>query len=224
MTESSEPTADRNNDTSETSADWPVSITGVTESIVATLGPNELWNMAALGLNAPADEKAPVTARTWGRTRTWRNFTERGSGVIQFTTDPREFVDAAVRIREEDSPVLPGADAWVEIDAIQTDSGEQGNTKWVDWELTPVNATVRRRQIPTINRGFGAVIDATVAVSRLDVETYPTDVLLSRLVYFAETVEKCGGHNERAAFAKLDAVTDWRERLPDDTQPPTFDD
>lgn len=222
MTEFSEPTDERS-EQHEPPADWPVAITGVTESIVATLGPNERWNMAALGLKAPPKETDPVTARTWGRTRTWRNFTERGSGVVQFTADPQEFVDAAVTIREEDSPVLPGADAWVEIEVTQTDSGTQEGTDWVDWTLGPVSATVRRERIPTINRGFGAVIDATVAVSRLDVEAYPTDVLVDRLVYFAETVDKCGGPNEQAAFATLDAVTDWRERLPADEQPPTFD-
>ncbi len=222
MTEFSEPTDDPS-EQHEPPADWPVAITGVTESIVATRGPNERWNMAALGLKAPPEETDPVTARTWGRTRTWRNFTERGSGVVQFTADPREFVDAAVTIREEDSPVLPGADAWVEIEVTRTDSGTQGDTNWVEWTLRPVSATVRRERIPTINRGFGAVIDATVAVSRLDVEAYPTDMLVDRLVYFAETVDKCGGPNERAAFATLDAVTDWRERLPADKQLPTFD-
>ena len=32
--------------------EWPVSLTGVTESVVTTLGPNGLWNAAALGLFA----------------------------------------------------------------------------------------------------------------------------------------------------------------------------
>jgi len=58
---------------------WPVALRGVTESIVTTLGPNDRWNVAALGLHAPDDPSDPVTARTYGRTRTWRNFTERGA-------------------------------------------------------------------------------------------------------------------------------------------------
>ena len=57
----------------ETDADWPVDLRGVTESIVATLGPNDRWNMAALGLHAPDDSGEPVTATTWGNTRTRRN-------------------------------------------------------------------------------------------------------------------------------------------------------
>ncbi len=218
-----DPSTDGSGAHGDATPDWPIAVRGVTESVVATLGPNERWNMAALGLHAPDQVGEPVTARTWGRTRTWRNFNERESGVIQFTTDPVEFVDAAVTIREADTPVLPGADAWVEIDVEAVGSGEQGDTPWVDWELTPVDSTVRRQRVPTINRGFGAVIDATVAASRLDVDAYPTDVLLDRLVYFAETVEKCGGDDERTAFATLDTETGWRDRLSAGRSPPQFD-
>jgi len=86
---------------SDTHTNWPVDLRGVTESIVATLGPNDLWNMAALGLHAPDETGEPVRATTWGNTRTRRNFHRQGGGVVEFTTDPREFVDAAVTIREE---------------------------------------------------------------------------------------------------------------------------
>jgi len=191
--------------------DWPVELRGVTESIVATLGPNDRWNMAALGLHAPDKSGDPVEATTWGNTRTKRNFHRQGGGVVQFTADPREFVDAAVTIREADHPVLPNADAWVEIEAEAIDSGTEGDTEWERWELRPTEAgTVADEQPQTINRGFGAVIDATVAASRLDVPAYDTETLLDRLAYFAETVEKCGGPRERAAFETLSRETGWR--------------
>jgi hypothetical protein len=109
-----------------TGAGWPdaVELGGVTESVVTTLGPNGLWNVAALGLQAGE----PVTARTWGRTRTWRNFTERGAGVVQFTRDPRDFVDAACSIREEETPVIGSADAWVrvEVERLEDPVGRLG--------------------------------------------------------------------------------------------------
>ena len=41
----------------------------------------------------------PVTATTYGRTRTWRNFRERGGGYVQFTRDPVDFVEAALLVR-----------------------------------------------------------------------------------------------------------------------------
>jgi hypothetical protein len=193
-------------------ADWPVSLRGVTESVVATLGPNDRWNQAALGLHAPDDAGDPVTAVTWGKTRTRGNFERRGEGVVQFTTDPREFVDAALDVTETEEPVREGAAAWVEVDARRVEDGEDEGTEWVRWALTPQSATVRERTVPTINRGFYAVVDATVAASRLDVPAFDTETLLDRLDYFAETVERCGGPAEREAFARVDDLTGWRER------------
>ncbi|MFB6124031.1 MAG: DUF447 domain-containing protein [Haloferacaceae archaeon] len=187
---------------------WPVSLRGVTESVVTTLGPNDRWNAAALGLHAGD----PVTATTWGSTRTRRNFRREGGGFVQFTTDPREFVDAALTVREADDPVLPGADAWVEVEARPVATGEDEGTTWERWALHPVEREVRREYVPAVNRGFCAVVDATVAASRLDVPAYDTDALLDRLAYFADVVDRCGGPAEREAFARIDAATDWRER------------
>lgn len=195
---------------SDESGDWPVTLRGVTESVVATLGPNDLWNFAALGLHAPEEAGEPVTATTWGNTRTRRNFHRRGGGVVQFTQDPREFVAAALTIHERDESTLPGADAWVEVEATQVDAGEDGGTRWERWELRPVESLVVRESVPTINRGFSAVVDATVACSRLDVPAFDTETLLDRLDYFAETVEKCGGPREVEAFETLSAETEWR--------------
>jgi hypothetical protein len=193
-------------------SDWPVALRGVTESVVATLGPNDRWNQAALGLHAPDDAGDPVTAVTWGKTRTRGNFERRGEGVIQFTTDPREFVDAALDVTETDEPVREGAAAWVEVDARRIETGEDEGTEWVRWALAPQSSTVRERTVPTINRGFYAVVDATVAASRLAVPAFDTATLLDRLDYFAETVERCGGPAEREAFARIDDLTGWRER------------
>ena len=192
--------------------EWPVELRGVTESVVATLGPNDLWNMAALGLHAPDEPDEPVEATTWGNTRTKRNFHRQGGGVVQFTADPREFVDSAMTIREESDPVLPNADAWVEVSVTSVDRGEEGGTEWERWELRPVTKGIIERSRPlTINRGFYAVIDATVAASRLDVPAFETDVLIDRLEYFEATVDKCGGPSEREAFERLSEYSGWRE-------------
>ncbi|SFR61399.1 DUF447 domain-containing protein [Halogeometricum limi] len=193
-------------------AGWPVSLRGVTESVVTTLGPNDRWNAAALGLHAPENDGEPVTATTWGNTRTRRNFHRRGGGVVQFVADPRVFVAAAATIHEVDDPVLDDARAWVEVEATRVDGGERGGTRWEEWSLRPVESDVVSETVPVINRGFGAVIDATVAASRLDVPGYDTEELLARLDYFAETVRKCGGPAEREAFETLSEVSGWRER------------
>ena len=188
-------------------AEWPVDLAGVTESVVTTLGPNGRWNLAALGLFAGD----PVTARTWGRTRTWRNFRERGGGYVQFTRDPVDFVDAVCSIREPDDPVLGSADAWVRVDVEAIDNGAEGGTQWVDWRLDPRESAVEHRTVPTTNRGYYAVVEATVAASRLDVPSYDTARLLERLRYFADVVDRCGGPAEREAFETVGEVTGWRE-------------
>ncbi|MHB9286317.1 DUF447 domain-containing protein [Halobacteriales archaeon Cl-PHB] len=184
-----------------TAADWPVDLRGITESLVTTLGPNDRWNVAALGLDASGPDG--VTARTWGRTRTWRNFTERGEGYVQFSTDPVDFVDAALAVREETDPVLDSADAWARVTVERRAEGTSEGTEWVDWDLAPVEAAVERETVPTVNRGYFAVVEATVAASRLGVDGYDQAALRDRLDYFEAVVQRCGGDRERAAFDRL---------------------
>ncbi|GCF12893.1 hypothetical protein Harman_08280 [Haloarcula mannanilytica] len=186
---------------------WPVALSGVTETVVTTLGPNERWNVAALGVHAP-DGDGPATATTWGRTRTWRNFRESGGGYVQFTRDPVDFVEAALSVREEDEPILDSADAWVEIEVEQRDSGTEGDTQWVEWALHPVDSAAERRVVPTTNRGHAAVVEATVAASRLDVPSYDRETLLERLAYFESVVETAGSERERAAFQRVRKLVD----------------
>jgi hypothetical protein len=182
--------------------DWPVELRGITESLVTTLGPNDRWNVAALGLHAPGDD-GTVTATTWGRTRTWRNFEERGGGYIQFSRDPELFVAAALTIHEVDEPVLGAADAWVEVRVDRRDSGTSEGTQWVEWGLRPVDSAIEREVVPTFNRGYAAVIEATVHASRLDVEAYDTERLRDRIDYCETVVDRCGGGAEKRAFETL---------------------
>ena len=184
---------------------WPVALRGVTESVIATKGPNGLWNLAALGVHAGD----PVTARTYGNTRTRRNFERRGGGVVQFVADPRAFVDAALSIREEAAPVLPSADAWVEVEAEQVGSHEEDETTIREWELTPGESEVVREGPTTINRGFAAVVEATVAASRLGVSGFDDGELRERLDFLAAVVERAGGTREREAIGRVAARADW---------------
>jgi len=188
---------------------WPGELRGITESVVTTLGPNERWNVAALGLHAPENEDGqttPVTARTWGRTRTWRNFRERGGGYVQFTRDPECFVDAALTVHEVDQPVVASADAWVQVRVEQCNSGTSGGTQWVEWGLEPVDSAVERTVVPTFSRGYAAVVEATVHASRLDVEEYDTETLEERIAYCESVVKRCGDAAEQRAFETIEQV------------------
>lgn len=185
--------------------EWPVALSGVTESVVTTRGPDDRWNVAALGLHAGD----PVTARTWGRTRTRRNFEVRGTGYVQFVDDPVDFVEAALAVRETDEPVLDSAAAWVRVSVERQDSGVEGDTGWVQWALSPAESAAERERVPTIDRGFAAVVEATVAASRLDVPAYDRDELASRLDHYAEVVESAGDAREREAFDRIRELVDW---------------
>jgi hypothetical protein len=184
---------------------WPVELRGVTESVVATRGPEGRWNFAPLGLH---DER-PVRARTWGRTRTRHNFEERGEGYVQFTRDPLDFTEAALAVREADEPVLASADAWARVGVDELARGREGDTQWVDWVLVPESTGIERETVPLLNRGNAAVIEATVAASRLGVPTYDDDALRDRLEYFADVIERCGGEREQAALVRLRELVDW---------------
>ncbi|MFC4407398.1 DUF447 domain-containing protein [Haloarchaeobius iranensis] len=189
-----------------TDADWPLALRGVTESVVATEGPNGRWNLAALGLHAGD----PVTARTWGRTRTRLNFDRRGGGVVQFTRDPVDFTRAALDVYERQEPVLDSARAWARVEAERVTTGDDGSTEWADWRLHPVESAVESRSVEPVNRAFGAVVEATVAASRLDVPSYDETTLRQRLSYFEAVVERCGGKREREAMALIGSLTDWK--------------
>ncbi len=183
-------------------AEWPVERGGVVETVVTTLGPNDRWNVAALGVEE-LDTAGPARARTWGRTRTWRNFRERGGGYVQFTQDPLDFADAALAVREEDEPILDSADAWVKIRAVERETGTDAGTEWTDWNLDVLESTVENRVVPATNRGYAAVVEATVAASRLDVDAYDTETLRERLGYFESVVGRCGSEREREAIERV---------------------
>ena len=186
---------------------------------MTTLGPNDRWNAAALGIHAPAGESVvdeadeadgteAVTARTYGRTRTWRNFRERGGGYVQFTRDPVTFVEAALSVSESEEPILPSADAWVRVAVERRGETADAGTQVVTWALEPVESAVDRQTVPTTNRGYYAVVEATVAASRLDVDAYDRSELLDRLAYFESVVETAGGRRERAAFDRVRELVD----------------
>ncbi|MFB6131833.1 MAG: DUF447 domain-containing protein [Halanaeroarchaeum sp.] len=185
--------------------EWPRALEGTTETVVTTLGPNDRWNAAALGISAGA----PVTARTWGQTRTRRNFRREGEGYVQFVTDPELFVTAALGIHETTDPILEAAHAWVRVTVTRRTTGTTGGTEWATWALEPVETSVVDRQVPALDRGLAAVVEATVAASRLTVPAYDRNTLESRLAHLASVVASCGGPAEQRAIRAVAAQSSW---------------
>ncbi|ADB60775.1 protein of unknown function DUF447 [Haloterrigena turkmenica DSM 5511] len=198
--------------------EWPVSLSGVTETIVATRGPNELWNLAALGLFAPDSDGEsngdgsgdnPVTARTWGSTRTRGNFRRQGEGYVLFVDDPVLFADAALSIVEREGPVPDAANAWARVSVESLETGVDEGTEWERWALRPVETAIESTTVPTIDRGFGAVVEATVAASRLGVAGYDDAKLRQRLEYYASVVDRAGDPREREALERVREHSSW---------------
>ena len=189
---------------------WPTAICGITETVITTRGPNGRWNAAALGLHRDA---ARVTAQTYGRTRTWRNLRADGRGVINLITDPLQFVRAALSVYEPPEPVLSGTAAVIEVTAAATREWSEDETQMTLWELEPAWVRIREWWLPTYRRGRTAVIDATVAASRLDVPGEDPAALCDELRRCAAIVERTGSPTDRAAFEKIDALTGWRDRV-----------
>jgi len=192
---------------SEGPAEWPGDLSGVTETVVTTRGPNDLWNVAALGLHAPEDGD-PATATTWGNTRTRRNFHREGGGYVQFVADPVDFAEAALSIREAADPVLDSADAWARVEAERVGADEDAGTRREHWELRPVESGVARTAPRTIDRGFAAVVEMTVAASRLGVDAYDAATLRERVRYFEGVAETCGGERVREAAQRVRVLAD----------------
>jgi len=186
-------------------SDWPVAFDGIAETVTLTRDPDGRWNVAALGVHAGD----PATARTWGETVTRQNFERTGEGVVAFPDEPVLFVEAALTERKADSPRLDGLAARVEVAVDERNRGTDGGTEWVDWALVPRDSAVVRRAVPVTNRGFNAVVEMTVAASRLGVTVYDDDTLRERLASFADVVETCGGRRERDALERLREIADW---------------
>lgn len=184
---------------------WPTELVGVTETIVATRGPNDRWNQATLGVesagSAAVDPTPVATARTWGHTRTRRNVEAGREAYVQFTADPLDVAAAALSVFETDEPILVRSGAWVRVAVERIDSHVEHGTEVVEWSLEPREAAVRRRAVPTTNRGRAAVVEATVAASRLGVDAYDDETLRERLSWLETIVERCGGPRATAAMA-----------------------
>ncbi len=184
---------------------WPVTLRGVTETVIATPNADGSWNQAAFGVHAGE----PPWGRTWGETTTHQNLGRDKTGVLQFPTDPVAVVTAALDAYVTDGPVLTTAAAWVTVEASTRKRGTDGGTAWTEWALTPAAHGVRKRAVPTLRRARTAVIEAAVAASRLDVEAYDRDRLETVLERTATLVERTGTERERAAIDRIAALTDW---------------
>ena len=191
-----------------------IHIDGIAETVVTTELPDGSWNAAALGVWT-ADEAQVLRARTWGDTRTRRNFDRTGHGVIHLLADPERFVRAALGIWERPTATIHDAAAWTPVTVTKRQSGTANDVEWTEWDLQPESWRITERRVPIPNRGFAAVIEMTIAASRLSVPGYDEAELTDRLAYFHAVARRCGGPAVRAACDRVIETVDWDPEAPD---------
>ena len=175
---------------------WPFSTTGIIESVITTEQADGSWNVAALGVHT---DGSTYSAKTWGETRTRVNLSRTNYGYVQTITDSMDYARAALDRWTVDDPILPSAAAWVSVETAKTETGSTNGTTWVKWILHPEHSEIKERHVPTPTRGFPAVVEMTIAASRLGVPSYDQDLLVERLDYFNDVVKTCGTQQDREA-------------------------
>lgn len=125
------------------------------------------------------------------------NFVSQASFYARYAF---EDVSPAELTADGDMQRLVSADAWIGFSAEVVNETEQ--TYLVD--LTPVSETVLTPGVRRVNRGFDAVIDATVHATRYVFNH--SEELRERICYDFELIRKCGGPDEQEAKELLAKV------------------
>ncbi|MGZ4907437.1 MAG: DUF447 domain-containing protein [Halobacteriota archaeon] len=172
---------------------------GISEVIATTHG--ERINAAPMGVV----NRNFLYIRMYKSSHTFLNVKQNGQLVANLVLDPRLYVKAAFDDLEsscfyddDGSPVLKAAYAWVEFACSVRDGSAQRNTIV---RLRPVRSKILDRPIVPVNRGFNAVIEATVHATRYHALQDPK--YLELIDYYGSIVTRCGGQQELQAFKLL---------------------
>jgi hypothetical protein len=172
---------------------------GISEVIFTTISPEGVANAAPIGMHM---KNGKLFARIYN-SKTLDNILSKPAAAANIVDDPVLFVQSALWDIEQEKfeftqglPVLKEALGWIIFYCICR-KGE--NISFV--ELLPVGSNIKRRQIKPINRGFNAVIEATVEATRYVV--LKEQEYFDRIDYYNTIVQKCGGPGEKDAMKLL---------------------
>jgi hypothetical protein len=167
--------------------------------IFTTISPDGVPNAAPIGLHM---KNGKFFARIYN-SKTLDNIRGKKTAAANIVDDPFLFVESALSDIHPDNfdlvggfPVLKDAQGWI----IFNCKIRKGETISVV-ELSPVEAQIKHRHIQPINRGFNAVIEATVDATRYVV--LKDNKYLDRIEYYNTIVRKCGGSREKDAMKLL---------------------
>lgn len=179
---------------------------GISETIVST--GLEFPNAAPIGIIVKGGRPF---VRLFKGTHTWANVLNERFLAANIVYNPLLFVRSTffdlepsefdyVSVRGLNFPILKEAVAWVVFECINIKTTDQALVA----DLTPLEAgfnEVNRKDLPVPNRGFNAVIEATVHATRYQLSG--NEKYLELIRHYETLASKCGGENEKKAMKLL---------------------
>ncbi len=164
---------------------------GINEVIGITTG--EWINTAPLGIIV--DDKIKVKLYS----NHTRQFIEKNRELyVNIIHDPIVFVVSAFEDLDEswfetlNPPVIKNACSWVKFKA-------EIKNRFAFLEF--VEGEVIRNEIRAVNRGFNALIEATVHGTRYVLNKNPE--MREKIIYYGRIIQRCGGKREKEAYRLL---------------------
>lgn len=172
---------------------------GISEVIITTISPEGVPNAAPIGLHRKGGR---LFARIYN-SKTLENIMSKPTAVANITDDPLLFVQSALSDIEPEKfefvdafPVLAGANGWILFDCQCKKSDRISIV-----EMSPVNGKTNKLKIKPVNRGFNAVIEATVHATRYVL--LHEKKILDQINYYNTIVKKCGSSRDNDAMRLL---------------------
>lgn len=174
---------------------------GISEVIITTKGPTG-ENAAPIGV---IRRKNNAFLRLYPGSHTYENIRETGQVVANVSHDPMVFVETAFNDSHlsfdqwNDMPVLPTPAA--EAHVLFTVHEDQRGGETTIFDLRAVDARRGEVILRAVNRGFYAVIEATVHATRY--QELGDQIYLDKIDYYADLVGRCGNPRDREAMNRL---------------------
>ncbi len=181
----------------------------IIETIVTTLDPNGVLNVAPMGVEWGDDV---LVVKPFLDTTTFRNLRDTKVAVVNLTDDVRIFVNAA--LFNAPSPTIPAA----KIHGVVLEAA----CSWREIEVTSIDATPPRSRIEArvihsgsrheflgFNRARHAVLEATILATRLHL--IPHDEIRRQIDALKVLVDKTAGDREQEGWKLVSEYV--RERL-----------
>lgn len=167
--------------------------------IFTTISPDGIPNAAPIGLHRKGGR---LFARIYN-SRTLDNIISKPVAAANIADDPVLFVQSALsdieagRFESVDGfPVLGEAQGWI-LFGCKCKKGEEISVV----ELSPVKGKINQLKLQPVNRGFNAVIEASIHATRYVI--LKEQKYLKCIKYYNTIVNKCGGAREKDAMRLL---------------------